>query len=65
MLDRVVVDVVHMPGVVVFVANEMFPKAPLPDSTFAFLLAALGNMLVRLDCLRETRLTSRQRVEKS
>lgn len=34
MLNRIVVDIVHMRGVIIFICDGMFPKAPLPDATF-------------------------------
>ncbi|MCY1295741.1 hypothetical protein D3C85_1361560 [compost metagenome] len=46
MLTRVVVDVIHMPGEVVFVANAVFPEAALPDAAFAFAGAAFRHALV-------------------
>ena len=35
MLARVVVDVIHMPGEVVIIANAVLAEAALPDAAFA------------------------------
>jgi len=34
-LDRVEMDVIHMSGIVAFVADRVFPIAPLPDAALA------------------------------
>jgi hypothetical protein len=36
MLDRVDMDIIHMTGKIVLVADGMLPIAPLPDAAFAF-----------------------------
>ena len=36
MFDWIIVNVIHMHGVVGLVTNGMFPKAPLPYSLFGF-----------------------------
>lgn len=35
MLDRIVVNIVDMAFEIVFVANQVFPKSPLPQGAFA------------------------------
>ena len=34
MLDRIEMQVIHMTGVVAFVADRVFPESPLPDAAF-------------------------------
>jgi len=42
MFDWIVVDIVGVSGEVRFVADSVFPKAPLPQLVFAFLIARDG-----------------------
>jgi hypothetical protein len=42
MLDRVVVNVIHVMPVIRVIPYRMFPKPPLPDTLFSFIHAALG-----------------------
>lgn len=37
---RIVMDIIHMPGVVLLIPNEMFPITPLPDAPLAFVYPA-------------------------
>ena len=34
-LHRIVVNIIHMPGKILLIANEMFPEAPLPNAVLA------------------------------
>ena len=34
-LHRIVVNVIHMAGKILLIANEMFPEPPLPDAALA------------------------------
>jgi hypothetical protein len=38
MLDRIDINIIHVPGEIALVANGILPIPPLPDATFA-----LGN----------------------
>ena len=38
--DRIDVDVIDMPGEIVFVRDQVFPEATLPDAAFGFVEAA-------------------------
>src|SRR5947209_6946912 len=42
MLDRVVVDVIHVMPVIRVIPYRMFPKTPLPDTPFPFVHAAFA-----------------------
>jgi len=53
-LNRVVVHVVHMPSEIIFVAQQMFPISPLPDSAFALACAAIAQTLSGRDATRES-----------
>ena len=41
-LNRVVMDVIHMPLQITMIPNQVFPEAPLPDAAFTLIGAALG-----------------------
>ncbi|BAU40282.1 hypothetical protein O77CONTIG1_00079 [Leptolyngbya sp. O-77] len=41
MSHRIVMNIVHMPNQIGFISNLMFPKAPLPDCLFSFVLTGL------------------------
>jgi hypothetical protein len=45
--DGIVVDVVHVAGEILLVANEMLPEAPLPEIVFAAPVAGEGNPITR------------------
>lgn len=45
MLDRVIMDIIDMPGEIVVVTQGMLPKPALPNSAFLFPKAAAGNRL--------------------
>lgn len=56
-LDRVVMDVVHVPGEIVIVAEQVLPKAALPEVELAAAVPVKANVVVRqrpaesgLDC---------------
>jgi hypothetical protein len=58
-------DIIHVTGEIVVIANGMFPIAPLPDATFAF-GGTLSEIRSPVATLRENAdLISRQRVAKS
>jgi hypothetical protein len=44
MLDRVVMNVIHVMPVIRVIPYRMFPKPPLPDTPFSFVQAALGTV---------------------
>lgn len=56
MLDRVVVQIVHVAPVILFVADGMFPETPLPDATFAPHCPDTGPPLDLRELSREPRL---------
>jgi hypothetical protein len=37
MFHRIVVDVIHMTLIVTLIADDVFPKAPLPNASFSLL----------------------------
>ncbi len=34
-LHRIVVNIIHMPGKILLIANEMLPEPPLPNAVLA------------------------------
>src|ERR1700756_2376166 len=52
-LDRIVVNIVHMPRVVALVADHVLPKAALPDTAFTLQSTTPAQMLVLRNALRE------------
>ena len=56
MLARIPMDVIHMPGIVVSVPDQVFPIAPLPDTAFPFARAARIDPLARWCPARKPRL---------
>ena len=46
MLDRIVVNVIHVVNHVLFVANSVLPEPPLPEAAFAAFRARRGAYLV-------------------
>ena len=53
-LYRVVVHVIHVLLKIVFVAYQMFPIPPLPDTAFALARAAIADTLARRDATRKS-----------
>jgi hypothetical protein len=41
MLYRIVVDVIHVTLIITLVADDVFPKTPLPNTSFPLLQAPL------------------------
>src|SRR3989338_938795 len=55
MLDRVDVDVIDTPRKICFIADEMFPISPLPDSSLTFALPTVRATLTLWQSAREYR----------
>jgi hypothetical protein len=51
-LDRIVVNIIHMPLEVVFVPNSVFPVTPLPEAILTLRVAGERNTLL-YNCTRE------------
>ena len=48
MFDRIVMNVIHMPGVIALIANGVFPITALPDAPLSLAQAACRAALARL-----------------
>ena len=59
MVDRIIMDVIHMSCQIVFIPNAVFPVPASPDATLAFLLAALAGVLCFWFKSRESSLDQR------
>ena len=55
-LDRIEVQVIHVVGVVPFIADGVFPEAPLPDASLATVHPHLGSLFGLWESLGKTRL---------
>ena len=64
MLDRIIMDVIHMSFQIVFIPYAVFPVPALPDAALAFLLAALAGVLYFWHASRENGLDQRPALRK-
>src|SRR5690606_29554054 len=53
MLARIVMDVIHMPNKIPFIANAVFPVAALPNTPLALALPTCRNALPPWQCTRK------------
>jgi hypothetical protein len=65
MLYRIVVDVIHVTLIITLVADDVFPKTPLPNTSFPLLQGRSESLSPRGICVANRAFISCQRVEKS
>lgn len=56
MLDRIMVDVIHVPRIILIVADSMLPKPSLPDTPFSTVRANGGTRFIGSNCVDEANL---------